>query len=100
MSGLSALTDEAGKGIACFDIDARTARVSIPGVVESTGRPIRPPHGGDEHRVRIDIPGGIEFELAEVGSASSRVTAAIKLDLKDSYGQWNILRHGPGGVVR
>ena len=82
------------------DIDARTARVSIPGVVKSTGRPIRPPHGGDEHRVRIDIPGGIEFELAEVGSASSRITAAIKLDLKDSYGQWNILRHSPTGVVR
>ena len=82
------------------DIDARTARVSIPGVVESTGRPIQPPHGGDEHRVRIDIPGGIEFELAEIGSASSKITAAIKLDLNDSYGQWNILRHSSTGVVR
>ena len=82
-----------------LDIDKRTARVSIPGVVESSGRPIQAPHGGGEHRVRIDIPGGIEFELAEIGSASSKITGAITLELDDSYGQWNILRHGPHGVV-
>ena len=81
------------------DIDGRTARVSIPGVLQATGRPIRNPYDGGEHRVRIDIPGGIEFELAEVGNASTKATAAIKLDLNDSYGQWSILRHGPGGVA-
>jgi hypothetical protein len=82
------------------DIDARTAKVSIPGVIESTGRPIKSPVSGDEHRVRIDIPGGIEFELAEIGSASTKAKGAIKLDLNDSYGQFNILRHSATGVVR
>ena len=82
-----------------LDIDARTAKVSIPGVLEASGRPIQAPHGGGEHRVRIDIPGGIEFELAEVGSGTSKITGAIKLELNDSYGQWNILRHGPSGVI-
>ncbi len=83
------------------DIDARRARVAIPGVVESTGRPIRSPATGDEHRVRIDIPNGIEFELAEIGSATTRATGgAIALDLNDSYGQFNILRHSGTGVVR
>ncbi len=82
------------------DIEARTARVAIPGVLESTGRPIRAPHGGGEHRVRIDIPNGIEFELAEIGSASTKATGAIQLDLRDSYGQFNILRHSGSGVVR
>ena len=81
------------------DIEGRTARVSVPGVLEATGRPIRNPVDGGEHRVQIGIPDGIEFELAEVGSASTKATAAIKLDLDDSYGQWNILRHGPHGVV-
>jgi hypothetical protein len=81
------------------DIDARTARVSIPGVLDSSGRPIRAPHGGGEHRVRIDIPNGIEYELAEIGSASTKATGLITLDLDDSYGQWSILRHGPHGVV-
>lgn len=81
------------------DLEARTARVSIPGVLESTGEPIKSPVNGSEHRVRIDIPSGIEFELAEIGNASTKTTAAIKLDLKNSYGQWNVLRHSGSGVV-
>jgi hypothetical protein len=84
------------------DIEARTARVVIPGVVESTGSPIRPPHGDGEHRVRIEIPNGIEFELAEVGSANTKTgsDSAIALDLKDSFGQFNLLRHSGTGVVQ
>ena len=81
------------------DLEARTARVNIPGVLESTGRPIASPVSGDEHRVRIDIPNGIEFEQAEIGNASTKATGAIELDLTDSYGQWNVLRHSGGGVV-
>lgn len=81
------------------DIAARTARVTIPGVLEATGRPIKSPATGAEHRVRIDIPNGIEFELAEIGSATTTASGAIALDLKDSYGQFNILRHSGTGVV-
>lgn len=81
------------------DLEGRTARVDIPGVLESTGRPIMSPVSGDAHRVRIDIPNGIEFEQAEIGSASTKATGAIELDLTDSYGQWNVLRHSGGGVV-
>ena len=82
------------------DVEARRARVSIPGVIESKGEPIKSPVDGSEHRVRIDIPNGTEFELAEIGNASSTVSAAIKLDLKDSYGQWSHLRHSGSGFVR
>lgn len=81
------------------DVATRTARVEIPGVLESTGRPIKSPATGDEHRVRIDIPSGIEFEQAEVGSASTKTTGAIALELNDSYGQWSVLRHSGSGVV-
>ncbi len=81
------------------DIEARTARVVIPGVVESVGRPIKSPATGDEHRVRIDIPNGIEFALAEIGSATTRARAAIELDLTDSYGQFNLLHHTATGVA-
>jgi hypothetical protein len=81
------------------DLGARTARVSIPGVIESTGTPIRSPVSGKPHRVRINIPDGIEFEMAEIGSATSRATGAIKLDLEDTYGQFNHLRHSGKGVV-
>jgi hypothetical protein len=81
------------------DLEQRRARVVIPGVLESSGRPIRSPATGDEHRVRIDIPNGIEFELAEIGSATTKASGAIALDLHDTYGQFNVLRHSGTGVV-
>lgn len=84
-----------------IDIEARTARVAIPGVLESTGTPIRPPHSDGEHRAKILIPNGIEFELAEVGSASTRTAgdSKISLDFADCYGQFNMLHHSGSGIV-
>ena len=81
------------------DIEKRQARVVVPGIIESSGRPIRSPVTGDEHRVRIDIPSGIEFEIAEIGSATTKASGAIQLDLDDTYGQFNVLRHSGAGVV-
>jgi hypothetical protein len=80
------------------DLEARTARVDIPGVLQSIGQPIKGA-GGQEHRVRIEIPNGIEFETAEIGSATTAAKGAITLDLKDTYGQFNVLRHSRRGVV-
>ena len=82
------------------NMDNRSARVQIPDLVESLGSPIRSPTTGDEHRVRIDLPNGIEFDVAEVGNASTTATGAIKLDLKDTFGQWNRVRQCGNGVVR
>jgi hypothetical protein len=86
-----------------IDINEVTARVVIPGMVESTGGPIRPDHTEDStHRVQIVIPGGIEFEVAEMGSASTKTSSesVIELNLEDCFGQWNILKHSGSGVVR
>lgn len=83
------------------DIAARRARASIPGILSGEGRPIVSPATGGEHRVRIDIPGGIEFDVAEIGSASSSITSpAISFTLDNSYGQFNRLRQTGGGVLR
>lgn len=81
------------------DIEKRRAKVLIPGILESAGRPIVSPATGGEHRVRIDIPNGIEFEIAEIGSASTRATGAIPLELNDTYGQFNVFRHSGRGVI-
>jgi hypothetical protein len=50
--------------------------------------------------VRIDIPNGIEFEIAEIGAASTRSTGAIDLDLSESYGQFAVTRHTGRGLIR
>jgi hypothetical protein len=82
------------------DLDRRTARVDIPGVLQSFGRPIVSPATGEPHRVRIDIPDGIEFEIAEIGSASTHASGPIELDLDDTYGQFNRVRHSGSGIIR
>jgi hypothetical protein len=81
------------------DITARTATVTIPGVLKAEGQPIKSPATGQPHRVQITIPNGIEFETAEVGSASTQASGAIALDLKNTYGQFNLLRHSGAGVI-
>jgi hypothetical protein len=83
-----------------IDINRRRGRASIPNLLESSGRPLISPATGDEHRVRIDLPNGIEFEVAEIGVASTRATGLVSLDLRDSYGQFNLIRHTGRGVIR
>ena len=83
------------------DIEARTGRVSVPGYLEAIGEPIRNPVDGGLHRVQIRCPEGIEFETAEVGNSTARVTGPIHIHNQDTYGQFNRLDHtgdGPAHV--
>jgi hypothetical protein len=81
------------------DVEGRRARLVIPGLLEASGEPIRNPVTGAEHRVRIDLPHGFEFRIAEIGSGTTKATGAIKLDLKNSYGQFAHLHLSNKGVV-
>jgi len=81
------------------DVDARRGRLTIPGLLEAIGEPIRNPVTGAEHRARIELPHGFEFRVAEVGSGSTKATGAIKLDLKDSYAQFAHIHLSNKGVV-
>jgi hypothetical protein len=81
------------------NIERRKARILIPGVLESTARPIQSPATGAEHRVRIDLPNGIEFDIAEIASGTTKTISSIALDLKDSYFHFNALRQSGKGVV-
>ncbi|MGI9024156.1 MAG: DUF1326 domain-containing protein [Burkholderiaceae bacterium] len=81
------------------DVDARRARVVVAGVVESVGVPIKNPVTGLDHRVRIDMPAGFEYRLAEIGSGRTTASGQIKLDLKDTYGQFARLHLSNKGIV-
>ena len=72
----------------------------MPGLFETTGEPIRNPVTGDEHRARIDLPHGFEYEIAEMGSGRSVTEGNIGLKLADSYGQFAHLHLDNQGVVR
>lgn len=81
------------------DVQGRRARLIVPGVVETVGEPIRNPVTGLEHRARIDLPHGFEYRLAEIGSGTTTATGDIRLDLKNSYGQFANIHLSHMGVV-
>lgn len=82
------------------DVENRTARLNVQGLIESTGQPIRNPVTGEISRSRIDLPDGFEYSIAEMGAGTSRSRGAIKLDLSDSYGQFAHLHLSNTGPVR
>lgn len=71
-----------------IDVEARVGRVFVEGLAESSGEPIRNPVTGDTHRVRIDLPHGFEYSLAEMGSATFKTTGPIEMSFKDCYAQF------------
>ena len=82
------------------DIEGRVGSVSIPGVIDGRAEPIRSPVNGEPHRVRIDLPHGIEFSVAEIANGNTTAEGTIRLDLKNSYAQFNRLKHTGRGLVR
>lgn len=82
------------------DVDARRGRVRVEGALDIKGEPILNPVTGKEHRARIDLPHGFEYEIAEVGSGSSRSQGKVAFELKNSYAQFAHLHWNNKGVIR
>ena len=82
------------------DVDGRRARLLVPGLIEMRGEPIVNPVTGDQHRVRIDLPAGFEYTVAEIGRGWSKTSGPVKLELADSYGQFARLHLCQDGIVR
>ncbi|MBL4808162.1 MAG: DUF1326 domain-containing protein [Rhodobacteraceae bacterium] len=83
-----------------INVENRTALVSVPGLIEVSGEPIRNPITGDIHQARIDIPHGFEYLIAEMGAGTGKASSAIKMELTNSYGQFAHLHLTNSGPVR
>ena len=62
-----------------MDMERRTGRVEIPDVFETVAGPITNPVTGAEHRVRINLPHGFEFHVAEMAKGTTKTRGAIDL---------------------
>jgi hypothetical protein len=82
------------------DVDGRRGTVRVDGVFEIAGEPIRNPVSGKEHRARIELPEGFEYEIAEIGSGTSRSHGNVAMELKSSYAQFARIHLSNEGVVR
>jgi hypothetical protein len=84
-----------------FEIDPerRTARVDVQGLVEARGEPIRNPVTGEEHRARINLPSGFEYDVCEVGRGWAETRGPIPLSTKDSHAHFAEFHMKNNGVV-
>ena len=82
------------------DVNKRKARLVVEDLIETRGEPILNPITGKEHRVRIDMVGGFEYKLAEIGRGWSKTTGPIAYELADTYGQFCNIHLSQSGIVR
>jgi hypothetical protein len=82
-----------------FDMDGRTARVSIPGVLETETQPIRNPVTGAPHRIQVNMPEGFEHKLAEIASARIDSTGGIPFSVPEGHSSLARVEHTPAGVA-
>ncbi len=77
-----------------WDMEKRTARLNIPGVVRTTTEPIRNPVTDEEHRMLTVLPEGWMYYEAEVASGTAKGIGDIKFDFSQrhsslSYFAWD-----------
>jgi len=82
------------------DVEARTGRLHVPGVVDGTVAPIRNPVTGAPHSVRINLPRGFEYTTAEVAAGRVTTTGPIALDFTDTHAHLAHIHWSTHGVVR
>lgn len=82
-----------------FDEAARTARLVIPGVLETEVEPIKNPVSGAAHRVQIVMPEGFEHRVGEVASSNIRSSGAIKFNTVGGHSTLAHVVQTPQGVV-
>ena len=85
------------------DREKGQARIQISGIGESRIEPIKNPVTGEEHRVRINLPNGFEYKVADIcNSVHWRTTAGDKLTMEheNSYAQLARIDWSSDGTTR
>ncbi len=82
-----------------LDLKGRTARLSIPGLLDTTVEPLKNPVTGVEWRARIDLPNGKEVRLAEVGSGTTKATGLVPLEFANSHAHFADSTFSSDGII-
>ena len=83
------------------DIDSRKGRVNVEDVFHLDAEPIKNPVTGEAHRIRIDIPNGFEFAIAEMASGTTNTEGIIDLpNNKDTHSHFSELHWNNSGIIR
>lgn len=82
-------------------MEERTAKVEIPGIMRSAGRPMINEFNGEPFHVALARPrGSFEFTYAEIGLGTTTVTRDIEMSYEDSWAHYCIHHFNQDGLVR
>jgi hypothetical protein len=83
-----------------FDKEKRTARVFVPGFLETASGPLTVPATGDEQRVRLSMPNGFEYKEMEVAqSIVLKGGGPLKFEYKNTHSSLADVEHTHTGLV-
>jgi len=82
-----------------FDKHKRKARVVISGALETASTPLTVPATGEEQRVTVKMPGGMEYKEMEVAQAAVlKGTGAIKFNYQSTHSSLAEVEHTHKGL--
>ena len=83
------------------NFELRTARVEIPGVLKSSGRPIINEFTGEPFHIALARPSGsFEFTYAEIGLGTTTVTGDMEMAYQNSWAHYCVHHFNQDGLVR
>lgn len=83
------------------DLEGRTAKVRIPGVVESEAKPIVNEFNNEPFHIAITRPAGsFEFIYGEIGQGSTKTTGDIEMAFEDSWAMFCVHHYNQDGLIR
>jgi hypothetical protein len=83
------------------DMEKRRAWVIIPKELETISEPIKNIKTGDEHRIRVQLPFGMEYKTAETAMAVvNKSTGKIKYNNPNSHSSLAYVEHTETGLVK
>jgi hypothetical protein len=83
------------------NLEHRTAKVEIPGIMSSTGKPMTNPFSGDPFHIALArSSGSFEFTYAEIGLGTTSVTGDMEMAFEDSWAHYCVHHFNQDGLVR
>ena len=83
-----------------IDVNARTGRVRVPGLIDCDVEPIKNAVTGEPQRARLTLPNGFEFTEAEFASGNAKSSGPIELVFDNTHAHVAPIHWSTHGVVR
>ena len=84
-----------------LNLELRTAKVDIPGVVKSAGRPIINKFNGEPFHIALARKAGsFEFTYAEIGQGTTSVIGDLEMAFEDTWALFCVHHYNQDGLIR